>query len=79
MRIHLGKDRQAVQMMTATHMTVRGLTRRVKGVGHELYMDSSFSSPNVFDNLHTRGINCCGTVKKVVKECQGSLTVRHAH
>jgi hypothetical protein len=38
------------------------LARRVKGVGHELYIYSFSSFPDLFDDLHTRGlINCCET------------------
>jgi hypothetical protein len=44
--------------MRATHATVRSLTRRVKGVGHKLYMDNFFSSPDIFDDLYTRVIKC---------------------
>jgi hypothetical protein len=34
--VYLGKDRQNVtQTMTATHVAVRSLTRRVEGVGHK--------------------------------------------
>jgi len=51
-------------MMTATHATVRSLTRRVKGVGHKLYMDNFFFSSGLSDDLYTRGINCCGTVRQ---------------
>jgi hypothetical protein len=42
---------------------VAGLTRRVENVGHKLYMDNFFSSPDLFDNLYIRKINCCGTVR----------------
>jgi hypothetical protein len=50
--------------LTAAHAAVRSLAKRVEGVGHKLYMDSFFSSPDLFDDLHTRGINCCGTVRQ---------------
>jgi hypothetical protein len=64
MNIYLGKDRQnTTQAMTATHATVKSLTRRVEGVGHKLYMNNFFSSL-VYDDLHTRSINCCGTVRQ---------------
>jgi hypothetical protein len=63
-RVYLGKDRTCTtDTMTATHATVAGLTRRVENVGHKLYMDSFFSSPDLFDDLHSRKINCCGTVR----------------
>jgi len=63
--LYLGKDRHnATQMLTDTHAVekLRSLTRRVEGVGHKLYLD--FSSPHLLDHLHTRGINCCGTVRQ---------------
>jgi len=34
--------------MTATHETVRHLTSRVEGVGHKIFMDNFFSSPQTF-------------------------------
>jgi hypothetical protein len=64
MKVYLGKDRtRADQDVTATHTTVRDLCRRIEGVGHKLYMDNFFSSPNLFDELTTKKINCCGTVR----------------
>jgi len=44
------------------------LTRRVEGVGHEIYMDSFLSSPYLFDDLHTRCVNCYRTVRQ---NCKG--------
>jgi hypothetical protein len=74
MRIYLGKNKQnSTQMKTVTHTTVRSLTRRVDGVGHKLYMDNFFSSSHLFHDLHTRGINCCGTVRQNCKGMQGSF------
>jgi hypothetical protein len=64
MKVYLGKDRtRADQDVTATHATVRGLCRRIEGVGHKLYMDNFFSSPDLFDELMTKDITCCGTVR----------------
>jgi hypothetical protein len=64
MRVYLGKGTTcATETMTATHATVAGLTRRVENVGHKLYMDNFFSSPDLFNNLHSRKINCCSTVR----------------
>ena len=64
MTVYLGKDRQrAAQHLTATHATVTNLTRGVEGVGHKLYMDNFFSSPDLFDDLAQKKISCCGTVR----------------
>jgi hypothetical protein len=45
------------------YVTMRNLTRRVERVGHKFYMDNFISSPYTSDDLYTRGISCCGTVK----------------
>jgi hypothetical protein len=76
---YLGKNRQnPTKTITTTHATTvcEVLTGRVEGVGHKLYMDNFFSSSNIFDDLYTRGINCCGT-DRIIKECHGALTRRH--
>jgi hypothetical protein len=73
MRVYLGKGRTcATETMTATHATVAGLMRRVENAGHKLYMDNFFSSPDLFDNLHSRKINCCGTVR-LKRACHRNL------
>ena len=89
MNVYLGKDRQrAAQHLTATHATVTNLTRGVEGVGHKLYMDNFFSSPDLFDDLAQKKISCCGTVRlnrkgmpkdllpKTLKLKRGDLRVR---
>jgi hypothetical protein len=48
---------------TATHVIVTGLTTMTRNLGHKLYMDNSVSSPDLFDDLHTVAINCCGIVR----------------
>jgi len=64
MTVYLGKDRKHVTpSMTATHATVTGLAARSGHVGHMLYMGNFFSSPALFDNLHTMTKHCCGTVR----------------
>jgi hypothetical protein len=35
----------------------------IQGRGHKLYMDNYFSSPDLFDDLATKQIYCCGTVR----------------
>jgi len=37
------------------------LTARIENVGHALYVDNS--TPELFDDLHTETINCCGTIR----------------
>ena len=62
--VYLGKDRQyTAQHVTATHMTVTELTWKIEGCGHTLYMDSFFSSPELFDDLANKQVYCCGTVR----------------
>jgi hypothetical protein len=51
------------QDITAPHAAVMDLTRRVEGQGHKLYMDSFFSSPDLFENLTKKKINYCETVR----------------
>jgi hypothetical protein len=53
-----------IQMMTAIHVTMRSLKRRAEEVGQYLYMDNFISFPGLSDDFHTRGINCCGTVRQ---------------
>jgi len=51
MKEYLRKDRQHIaQHVKATHATVTELTWKI-GRGHTLYMDSLFSSPELFDDL----------------------------
>jgi len=52
--------------MTATHVTVTELTARTENVRHKLYMENFFSSS--LDNLHTKTIDCCRTVRPNRKE-----------
>jgi len=36
-------------------------------VEHKLNMDILFSSPGLFDDLHTKTINCCGLLDQIEK------------
>jgi hypothetical protein len=65
MTVCLGKDRKHTTPSTATHVSVRGLAARIEHVGHKLYMGSFLSSLALFDDLHTKTINCCGAVRPV--------------
>jgi hypothetical protein len=63
-RVYLDKDRKCVtNIQTVTHATVTGLTSRIENVEHKLYIYNLFSSPDLFDNLHSETMNCCGTVR----------------
>ena len=69
MSVYLGQDScSTTDDMTSAHATVRHLTRRVEGVGHKIFMDKFFSSPRLFDDLETRKINSCGTVRANTKD-----------
>jgi len=62
--VYLGKDRtHATDTVTATHATVAELKRNIQNVGNKLYMDNFFSSSDLFDDLHSKKIRCCGTVR----------------
>jgi len=64
MSVYLARDSHfAIDDMTATHATVRHLTRRVESLGHKIFMDNFFSSPRLFDDLDRCKINSCGTVR----------------
>jgi hypothetical protein len=64
MKVYLAKDRLCTaQHVTATHATVIELTRKIQGRVHKLYMDNIFSSPELFNDLVTKQIYCCGTVR----------------
>jgi len=58
----------------ATQAQLRSLTRAAEGVGHKIYTDNFFCSPDIFNDLYRRGINC-GT-DKIIKECHGALIRR---
>ena len=51
------------QHVTATHTSVRELTRKIEERGHKSYMDNFFPSPELFDDLVKKPIYCCGTVR----------------
>jgi len=52
--VYLSKDSHCIYKITATPATMRHLIRRVEGVGHQLFVDSFFSSHTVFDYLTIR-------------------------
>jgi len=77
MNVCLVKDTQrAEQHLTATHTTVTNLTRGVEGFGHKLYIDSFFSSPDLYDDLAQKIILCCGTVRPHRKNMPKDLRLK---
>jgi hypothetical protein len=50
---------------------VKSFTSRAEGVGHILYMDNFFSTPHLFDVLHTRPITYCEIVRQNFKGTVG--------
>jgi hypothetical protein len=65
MNIYLGKQKNnAVGTdITPTHGTVLELVCKVEGVCHKIYMGNYFTSPKLFNDLHSRKINACGPVR----------------
>jgi hypothetical protein len=54
MVVYLGNDRKCeTATMTATHATVTGLTR-IENVGHKLYTDNFFFSPDLLNDLQNK-------------------------
>jgi hypothetical protein len=49
--------------VTASHALVTGCAAKIENMGHKLDMDIIISSPVLFDDLHTKTVNCCGTVR----------------
>jgi hypothetical protein len=71
--VYLKDWQSATQTMTATHVKVRSRIRIVKGVSHKLCMDNFFSSADLFDDLHTRALNFCDTVRQIHKGMSGDF------
>jgi hypothetical protein len=70
MNMYSDKDGKcATPSMTVTHAIVTGLAARIEH-GYKLHMDSFFSSTALFDNLYTKTINCCRTVRSNRKGMQ---------
>jgi hypothetical protein len=54
--------------MTVTHAAVTEPVPRIEHLGHRLYMNSFFSSPALFDDLHTK--TAVGLLDQIEKGCQ---------
>ncbi|GFQ89294.1 piggyBac transposable element-derived protein 4 [Trichonephila clavata] len=64
MRVYLGKDKKENLSTSATYNVVNAMTDCIKGKGHKVFMDSFFSSPELYrDLLKEKKINSCGTVR----------------
>jgi hypothetical protein len=62
---YLGKDRKHVTSTgTITQAIETELTARIENVWHELIMDSFFLFPEVCNDLLTKIIKCCCTVRR---------------
>jgi hypothetical protein len=63
MLAYLVTDRKhATGTMTAIYGTLAGVTTRIENLGHRT-LSGNFFSPDLFDSLHTKAINCCHTVR----------------
>lgn len=49
--------------VTASHPVVTECAARIENMGHKLYVDIIISSSALFDDLHTKTVHCCGTVR----------------
>jgi hypothetical protein len=47
---------------------VTDLPRRIDRQGQKLYVDNFFTSPELFDKLTKKKMNCCGTVRPNKKD-----------
>jgi hypothetical protein len=76
MTVCLGKGGKcATPSLTAALATVTGLTARIENVGHSLYMDNFFLSPELFYDLLVKMIKCCGLLDQIENGCQKILDV----
>jgi hypothetical protein len=59
MDVYVGKKGARTNVdMTVTRASVRHLTRKAEEHRHKLYMDNVLSSPDLFDDLTKKKINC---------------------
>jgi len=69
-KVYLGKDRQrTAQHVTATHVTVTELTRKIEGCGHKLYMDNFFSPLNYLKNWSRKRSTVVATSGRTGEAC----------
>ena len=70
--MHLGQSQgnvQEVQDASKTSCTVLGLLDSVQllDMGHHVYFDNYYNSPDLIEMLHKRKTHACGTVRKKLK------------
>jgi hypothetical protein len=59
--------------MKDEHAIVKRIAMRVKGICNTFYMDNILFSSDLFDGLHTRARNCCGTVTQIQEGTLGTV------
>jgi hypothetical protein len=63
-KLYLGRDRQCTaQHLTVARAAVTELTRKIEGHAHKFYMDNFLSSPELFNYMTKKKLNCCGTLR----------------
>uniref|UniRef100_A0A8C1XPE6 PiggyBac transposable element-derived protein domain-containing protein n=1 Tax=Cyprinus carpio TaxID=7962 RepID=A0A8C1XPE6_CYPCA len=60
--MYTGQSRPNSSDFCATHLIVRELMAPYTGKGHEVYMDSYYTSPAIADELASNDLGLCGTV-----------------
>jgi len=78
MNVYFGKERQRTKLhLTATHTTMTNLTRGVEEFGHKLYMDSFFSSLDLYDDLDQKKFCVVGQLGHIERTCPSNSDPRH--
>lgn len=62
-QVYTGRDVRGVPETGLGGRVVLDLAEPLYGKHHHLYMDSYFSSPTLFEQLHAQGLYACGTVR----------------
>lgn len=61
--LHTGQYKDITSDISATHAVVRELAAPYTGKGHEVYMDSYYTSPTIANELADLETGLCGTVR----------------
>jgi hypothetical protein len=71
-------DMKVAQHLTVTHATVTELARKIKNmVTNCMYTDGLFSSRELFDDLATKQVYCCGTSRQKRRGMSQDLALKH--